>query len=200
MRMKRLVALLGCLSITFTSGCSTFIREDVASYPLSSPLTKQEVVDYYSKALEYDAVVSKNVTVHETVYETKDITGEKAEKLKALTSQVEALLGKDEYDVTTENLKLLSPDNFGYIKGVLDNEVLNNSKILNITGALGYYFVDVEYDISPKTIGKFNQLTSLAALNGAFYLNPDKTYSLDVDYMKAAVDKVNQYFYPHYLM
>lgn len=193
--VKRLIALITCLSIATLTGCNSFIDEDIASYPLESPLTQQEVVDYYAKALDYDAVVSKNVTVHETTYETKDIEGEKAEKLKALTKQAETILSKKDYDMTVENLKVVSPDTFNYIKGVLDNEVLSNSTILNIKGALGYYFVDVQYNLSAKAPGSFNQLTTLVGLDGAFYNNADGTYSLDTAYVKSLSGTVNKYFY-----
>ena len=198
--VKKLIALTTCMSITMLTGCSSFINEDVASYPLESSLTQQEVVDYYAKALDYDAVVSKNVTVHETTYETKDIEGEKAERLKALTEQAETILGKKEYEVTEENLKVVSPDTFGYLKGILDNEVLTNGTILNIKGALGYYFVDVQYNISPKTPGSFNSLTTLVGLDGAFYNNADDTYSFDTAYVKSIPDAVNQYFYDNNIL
>lgn len=192
--LKRAIALTCATCLTLT-GCNKFVGEDATSYPLESTLTKQEVVDYYAKALEYDAIVSKNIDVHETTYVKKDIEGEKAEKLKLLTSMAETILGQDTYEITEENLKVVSPDTFEYIKGVIDNEVLSNGKIKNIQGALGYYFVDVEYDVSPKMSGTFNQLTSLVGLDGAFYTNYDGTYSVDNEYLITVVDKLNEYFY-----
>ena len=53
---KKVVAMMlaaaSCISLT---GCTSFIHEDVAKYPLVNQLTNQEVVDYYAKALDYDA-------------------------------------------------------------------------------------------------------------------------------------------------
>lgn len=193
--VKKLMAVILSTSCIMTSGCSAFVGENVMSYPLEPMLTKQELIDYYSKALEYDSIVSRNLTIHETTYVTQDITGDKAERLKLLQQQCEAILGQESYEVTEENLKLVSPDTFEYIKASLDNLVLTNSKIVNIQGALGYYFVDVDYQLSPKQTGTFNQLTSLIGLNGAFYQNYDKTYSLDTAYLKDVVKSLNEYFY-----
>ena len=192
--VKQLIALSCAASLSIT-GCGAIVSEDVQSYPLESTLTQQEVVDYYAKALDYDSIVSRNVTVHQTNYVKKDISGEKAEKLKALTNQAEAILGKNEYEVTEDNLKIVSNDTFNYIKGVIDNEVLTNSQILNIQGALGYYFVDVQYDISAKKEGSFNQLTSLVGLDGAFIKNYDDSYTVDTAYLKQVAEKMNEYFY-----
>jgi hypothetical protein len=192
--VARLIALLTATSLCAT-GCGSIVSEDVASYPLESPLTRQEVIDYYAKALEYDAVITKNVTVHETTYVTQEIEGEKAERLKSLTEQCEALLGLDSYELTVENQKLLSEDTFNYIKATLDNDVLSNGKIQDITGALGYYFVDVTYDVSPKTVGEFNSLTTYAGIDGIFYSNADGTYSIDAAYLAYIPDVLNEYYY-----
>lgn len=196
--MKRkvisLILAMSCLTVTITGCSSSFISEDVASYPLETPLTTQEVIDYYSKALDYDAVVSKNITVHKTNYVTQDIEGEKAERLKDLASQAQTILSGNEYILSEQNLRLVSPDTFNYIKCAIDNEVLSNGRVVDITGALGYYFVDMQYDLSPKTPGTFNQLTSLVGLNGAFYENFDGTFSIDTNYMKVIVEKMNEYF------
>ena len=118
MKKKHLTQVIALLSV------------DVASYPLAATMTSAELVDYYAKAIQYDAVVSRNVDVHETRYEVKDIEGAKSEKLKDLASQCEAILGMSEYTPTEESLKLVSNDTFNYVKGVIDNEVLSDGKHL----------------------------------------------------------------------
>lgn len=190
---KKLIALASVASLSL-SGCTSFINDDVASYPLASPLTQSELVDYYAKALQYDSIVSRNVTVHETTYEVKDIEGAKAEKLKGLASQCESILGEDSYEPTEETLKLVSKDTFGYIKGVLDNEAISNGVIKNITGALGYYFVDIEYDIAAKNNGTFTKTANILGLNGAFFQNYKGEYLVDSEYMTVVVNKLNEYF------
>lgn len=192
--LTKAVALLGVASLSLT-GCSSFISEDVTSYPLASTMTSAELVDYYAKALKYDSIVSRNVEVHETKYEMKDIEGAKSEKLKDLTSQCEAILGKNEYTPTEDSVKLVSNDTFHYIKGSLDNEVLTGGKVQNIQGALGYYFVDVKYDVTSKTPGTFKDVVNLIGLDGAFTKDYKDRYSINTAYLTAVVKQLNEYYY-----
>lgn len=192
--LTKAVALLGVASLSLT-GCSSFISEDVTSYPLASTMTSAELVDYYAKALKYDSIVSRNVDVHETKYEMKDIEGAKSEKLKELTSQCEAILGKNEYTPTEDSVKLVSNDTFHYIKGSLDNEVLTGGKVQNIQGALGYYFVDVKYDVTSKTPGTFKDVVNLIGLDGAFTKDYKDRYSINTAYLTAVVKQLNEYYY-----
>lgn len=192
--LTKAVALLGVASLSLT-GCSSFISEDVTSYPLASTMTSAELVDYYAKALKYDSIVSRNVDVHETKYEMKDIEGAKSEKLKDLTSQCEAILGKNEYTPTEDSVKLVSNDTFHYIKGSLDNEVLTGGKVQNIQGALGYYFVDVKYDVTSKTPGTFKDVVNLIGLDGAFTKDYKDRYSINTAYLTAVVKQLNEYYY-----
>lgn len=192
--LTKAVALLGVASLSLT-GCSSFISEDVTSYPLASTMTSAELVDYYAKALKYDSIVSRNVEVHETKYEMKDIEGAKSEKLKDLTSQCEAILGKNEYTPTEDSVKLVSKDTFHYIKGSLDNEVLTGGKVQNIQGALGYYFVDVKYDVTSKTPGTFKDVVNLIGLDGAFTKDYKDRYSINTAYLTAVVKQLNEYYY-----
>lgn len=191
--LTTMTALISASTLALT-GCSSFLREDVKSYPLASMLTSAEVVDYYAKALEYDSIVSRNVTVHETEYEVYDVEGAKAEKLKNLTTRCESILGQNEYTPTEESLKLVSVDTFNYMKGVLDNEVLSNGAVQNITGALGYYFVDVQYDVSEKAPGTFKDSVNLLGINGAYYKNYAGNVVIDYNYMTNIVGKLNEYY------
>lgn len=189
------IAFMSALAITLT-GCGSFISEDVASYPLGQPLSQAEVIDYYAKALDYDAIVSRNINVHEAKYVTRDITGDKAEKLKTLVSRAEDILSGDSYEITEDNVSIVSPDTYEYIKGALDNESISNGQLKAITGALGYYFVDVEYDIAPSKIGAFKQTANLVGLNGALYQDlVTGKWKVDTAYIQQVVNKMNEYYY-----
>ena len=197
MRRKKLtksIALLSLMCMSLT-GCSSFISEDVASYPLAATMTSAELIDYYAESLEYDSVVSRNVTVHETRYEMKDIEGAKSETLKDLAYQCEAILHNNEYVPTEESLKLMSKDTYDYVKGAVDNLVLTDGTIQNIRGALGYYFVDIEYNISSKTPGTFKEAVNIVGLNGAFHKDYLGRYIVDEQYMTVIVNKLNEYYY-----
>lgn len=175
-------------------GSTSYISSDVTSYPLVNGLTLSEVRDYYAKSMDYDSVISRNVTVHETTYETKEVSGAKAERLKTLVASAEDILKANEYNYTEENTKIVSEDVYNYVKWVIDNYSLTDKNILNMTGALGYYFVDVQYNINPKTPGSFNQMTPLIGLDGAFQTSPTQGYTINLGYMMTMTKKLNEYF------
>jgi hypothetical protein len=177
------------------SGCSSFINTDVSEYPLVSSLTTQEVVDYYAKALDYDSVVSRNVTVHETSYVTQDIKGSKEDKLKSLVNKAESILAADEYEFSEENARVVSEDTYNYIKATIDDIALSNGSITSMTGALGYYFVDVDYTISAQESGEFTQMANILGLNGVWTSTADGSYKLNETYLNTVVNSMNQYYY-----
>lgn len=188
---------------TLMSGCGNkYVSNDATKYPLIPAATQQEIIDYYAKAMEYDSIITRNVDVHETKYNIQDVSGAKEETLKNLVAKAESILAKDEYEYLDEETnedysKVVSYDTYVYVKTMIDNEVLSNSRIQQIGGALGYYFVDVEYDISAKTPGKFNQFTPLVSLNGSFVRVADGTYTIDVAYLQTAMNEINKYYRVH---
>lgn len=189
----KVIALCSSASLLL-SGCNSFVGKNAASYPLMSPLSLEQVKDYYAKANEYDAVVSKNVTVHDTTYITQSITGQKANKLKELTEKAEGILGQDTYELSDETQSIVSEDTFNYIKASIDNKVLSDGKITDIKGALGYYFVDKEYKISAKTPGDFTDAATLVGLDGAFYTDGFGEYAIDVDHLGIVATNLNKYY------
>lgn len=195
MKVKKTIALLTAVtcSLSFT-GCSSVISADVSKYPLTSMASNQEIVDYYAKSMEYDSVVSRNVQVHETKYEVKDIEGSKEKVLKSLVKQAEEILSQDEYIADEESSKIVSQDTYDYIKATLDNESLSKSTIENITGALGYYFVDVRYQVSSSKAGEFKPQASLLGLDGVWKTNYDGQPILDSAYLTQIANNLSKYF------
>ena len=193
--MKKKIIAVGLAAMMTLSGCGEFVNENVEAYPLAGMMTNAEVVDYYAKSLNYDAVVSRNVTVHKAQYEMRDVPSQKAELLKNLVSETQEVLKKDDYEDNKINRKLISKNTYGYIKSVIDDMTLSNASVNQIKGALGYYFVDVDYDITPSPIGKFKDNVYLAGLRGAFKLNVKEEYEIDSDFLKAAAKKLDEYFY-----
>jgi len=197
--LASITAVASCIGLT---GCgnASFTSRNVASYPLVNALTQQELMDYYAESMKYDSIVSRNVTVHETTYETKDIDGEKAEKLKSLVSQAEAILATNDYEYSLENSVIMDEDTYNYIKANIDNIYVTNGSITNIKGALGYYFVDVNYTINPKSSGTFNQMTPLIGLDGVFCTSPSSEYTIDIGYMITIAKKLNEYYTANKIM
>lgn len=194
---RTLASTLVVASIASLTGCSTSIfKDDVASYPLVPALTESEVVDYYARAMSFDSVVTKNIDVAKTTYETKEVTNsDKISKLKGLLGKTEQLLNKMTYTYTAENALILPEETFHYIKSYLNDRAVSNGSIESINEALGYYFIDVKYDIKSRTVGSFTSLTPMLGLNGAFihsaYYGTD---SADSTYLNQAVDKLNTYY------
>ena len=197
LRKRALVTLLAAsMTATSLSGCgSSFGGTDVAAYPLASETTLQELIDYYSKAYTYDSIVTKNIEVHEAEYELHDVSSKKVEKLRSLVSQAEAILHENNYEDNEANNSIIPRAVYHYLKSTFDNEVLTNGTIKNIQGALGYYFVDVEYDLSAKKLGNFNQYTPLVGISGAFLIKADKEhFDVDTAYMITITRALCKYF------
>lgn len=191
------LAVASCINLT---GCGTsFIGRGVENYPLVNATTIQDVKDYYAKSMEYDTIVSRNVEVHETVYELKDVDSAKEERLKALLAQAETILAgneKGDYEWSEDNMKILSEDTFNYLKATLDNVYVTKtaSEFDKISGALGYYFIDVTYDIHPKYPGTFTQFTPLVGIDGVFVTSPTYGYAIDAPYVLTLAKKLDQYY------
>lgn len=193
--IKAIAMTVAASSIMALTGCSaTFTSEDVKGYPLVQMLSQQEIIDYYVKALDYDAVISKNVEVHRTDYELRDVDSSRAQLLREAVGQIEEMLSQTDYSVKAKDQRLLSEDTFNYVKVLLDSYKLSNSSITDIKGALGYYFVDVTYDISPQTTGKFKENVDMLGLDGVWVVKADGTYEADEAYLSTAVASLNNYF------
>ncbi len=185
--------LVSVLAISVT-GCSSIASNDTTKYPLVRGITDQELKDYYAESLNYDTVINRNVEVHETTYELQDVSESKAQLLKELQAKTEMLLGQDEYVITEDNLNLLTPDSFEYIKGVVDDYVLSDGTITDIKSALGYYFVDVTYNVKAQNPGKFNQFTSLLGIDGVFKKDYLDNVDVDQSYLTTCAYRLNNYY------
>lgn len=195
---KRIIAgLLAVISVASLSGCSSSLfKDDVTKYDLVPQLTVNEVKEYYAKSMEFDSVVTKNIDVSKTTYETRDVTDStKLSGLKKALGNTENMLQQMSYTFTADNDRALNEEVFHYIKSYLNDRKLSNGTVTQIKEALGYYFVDVQYDLSARTSGTFTNQASMVGLNGAFihsdYYNTD---NVDSAYMNQAVIKLNQYY------
>ena len=193
--IKGITAGLLTASIVLMTGCSAmFVSEDAKGYPLVNMLTDQEIIDYYVKALDHDAVVSKNIEVHKTNYEMRDVDSITSQKLSTAVSQIEGILSQTDYTAKGDMKRLISEDTFNYVKYILDSYKLSNSSVVDIKGALGYYFVDVSYDVGPQVAGKFKDNVDMLGLDGVWTTKLDGTYEADEAYLKTAVSRLNTYF------
>lgn len=177
------------------TGCGSVTSNDVASYPLVSGLTTQEVIDFYAEALKYDTVIKRNLDVHETNYELKDVSPEKQEQLKNLTLKAQDILSQMDYEYTRSNSAIVPEETFHYIKSYLNSIGLNMTGEMVVKQALGYYFVDVDYNVVPANIGKIKEDAHLLGINGAFERDyVEKIDKVDDVFLEESVHDLNEYY------
>lgn len=192
--IKRALAVgLATVTALSSTGCQSMIG-GAESLPLVPALTSSELRDYYAEGLKYDSIISRNNEVHETTYVLQDVSDEKAAVLKDLTNQAQAILASKEYELTEDNLKIVSEDNYNYIKAFLNDKSLNGGEVADIKGALGYYFVDVNYTLGTQSLGEYKPYANLVGINGAFYKDVYDIDQVDSLYLISAADSINEYY------
>ena len=194
-KIKRTLAMITavvCIASSLT-GCGGYSAEDVSKFPLVNMVSEQEARDYYAKSLAYDAVISKNYEVHKATYELKDVSNEQAEKLKGLVKSIEGVLGEKEYNVDDTTYKLISEDTYNYVKASIDDMALTGGEVTDIKQALGYYFVDVKYNMGAQEAGTFKENVDMLGLNGV-WVSTESGWKIDIAYLQVAIAKLRQYF------
>ena len=205
--VKTLVLLLslGMSASSFTGcGMTQVTKGGVESYEKAPITTQQELTDYYAKQVKYsnESIEKRNIIKHETTYNLHDVDEDTKQQLIDLTAQEEQVLSEDDYPVEDiETQGLISEDNFNYIKSVIDGYTLTKTdkSISNIKGALGYYFVDVTYNIAPAPAGKFKKAAQLMGIRGAYQTMYDSktntTYQgINKNYLSVLADALTKYY------
>ena len=85
-----------------------------------------------------------------------------------LQKKTESALANMTYNYSEELAEVLDENTFHYIKAMVNDKKLTNPNILSVKEAIGHYFIDVEYDVSNRSIGSFTNKISLLGINGAF--------------------------------
>ena len=110
------------------SGCGFLTSTDVASYPLVAALTRQEVIDYYSKAKEYDTVITRSAKPKVNLYETFDITNDKILlRIGDAVANTNTLLQYNTYTADSEHERYLPKTMFNYVKAALNDKALTTT-------------------------------------------------------------------------
>lgn len=192
--MKKIFRIIAVASMAAVlSGCST-LGSNIENTPLVDPLSEKEVADYYAKALSYDTIASRSINVNKVSYETQPVDADTATKLSDITASVEDVLKHSSYNSSSDTTKLISESTYNYIKAFLNDKQLSNATITSTTEALGFYFVDVKYDVSEGPIGSFTDKISLLGLNGAFKQDSNNNDTVDTAFIRQAVYNLNKYY------
>lgn len=187
---KRVISLSLC-SAMLLSLTSCGLTEDVTDVPLVPALSEKEVVDYYKQSMAYDTIATRTNKKHEVTYETVDVADENVKNtIIEETKKIEQLLSRDTIQITDG----MNPNIHQYIKYVLDDKRLDGEQIKSVKEALGHYFVDVEYSVSPQSVGIFNDNTKYLGIIGAYKTDyKTNTVYVDTNFMNYADKKYNDY-------
>lgn len=182
------IGLLAALSVSMLSGCS-LTGEKVENIPLQPALSQKEVIDYYKQSLAYDTVTSRTTKTNQVTYEMQEVTGPAKTMIISEANKIEAILSRN----ATDAGGVVSPSIHQYMKFVLDDKQLSGSKVAAVNEALGYYFVDMEYKLSAKAPGAFNENVKYLGINGAFKMDAQGALTVDTLFMEKAAGEVTEY-------
>ena len=189
------ITLVVVMTLSSLTGCAKVFKADATKLPLVSELSEKEVIDYYARALSYDSVVSRNLDVDKVLYETIDVEDPiKLKKLTELQKKTESALANMTYNYSEELAEVLDENTFHYIKAMVNDKKLTNPNILSVKEAIGHYFIDVEYDVSNRSIGSFTNKISLLGINGAFVKDYRGIDNIDNSFLRKAVGDLNKYY------
>lgn len=191
------LALASVMMLTTLSGCGgRVIITDSTKVGLQPALTKQEVLDYYAVSMNYDTVVTRNTSADVNKYVLSPITDQSTvNNLTAALGITTKMLAQPKYAGNDTTRRYLSETMYNYIRALLNDKSLSNGTVVKAEQALGYYFVDVEYDVHAGNIGTFNQSSNLLGINGAFkHSSAFNTDSVDTSFLTAAERILNEYF------
>lgn len=186
------ICTAGLMVMSTMNGCSSVFKKDVTQLPLGSALTQKEVTDYYANELSFATQTKRNLNVQKTKYELQSVSSSIEGQLKSLVSQTENDMQQASYD--SADKKIIAESTYNYIKAVLNDEKLSNSKVTSVKQALGYYFVDVDYDIGPAEIGTIKPEVSLLGINGGFTQDSSGNDSINTAFITKGVSNLNSYY------
>ena len=186
MKLSRAVICI-ILAVTFT-GCSN-IKNKYATIPLVPALSEKEVIDYYKESLNYENVVSRNLSVKTGGYELKDVSEDTKTQLMELQNIIESELNSNAY-IEGSNI---SKEQYEYIKCIVDDKILYKKAIVKLSEAVDLYFVDVEYSTKAQEAGKFKSDAQYLGIHGAFERLLDGTSRVNRDLLSKAEWMISDY-------
>lgn len=186
------------LAVTCLTSCGNYGVQDLINANVTGFANDADVRDYYIEELLYDSIAERTAERKTIDYELQTLENpEKEAEVREAVNRIQELLSEDSYEIDkkTNDAKLISKSSFEYIKANIDGYALSNGSIQDIETALGYYFVDVEYDIKPQSTGTFLPCSDLLGLNGAWRHLSNTIYDLDTGFINIAITLMNKYYY-----
>lgn len=192
---------VSALSATMTGcGSSEGSKTAFEDRPLAQFANIADIKEYYSKELSYDSILNRDYLNDTSELVLEDVPEDRAQTLTDMTHQIEEILSKDSYEnPTKEQLKLLSVEEYNYFKSQIDSYALSSGAIKQIKQTKGFYFVDVEYDVSAQTPGTFKENADMTGINGLWEQDINKQWIISETFKNLAEQRLNDYFFDNKL-
>lgn len=190
--MRRVISasLLATMTVGLLGGCSNATTE-MGKIPLVSALSVKEVKDYYKASLSYDSIAKRTSKVNEITYDAQIVDGDNKQKAIKAATEIESKLARNTMNPLAEKKEMVSV--FNYIKTVLDDKQLKRTNEIDVTEALGHYFVDITYSIAPRASGSFNENLKYYGLNGGFIKDINNNVIVDKTYIDASAKSIEKF-------
>lgn len=185
--MKKIIALTMALVIGL-SGCKQSV-DNIRSIQYEAWAQEADVMDYYTQAMSYKTVTKRTTEVQKVTYETSKVAEDTENSLVTAVNAIQAELAAEDWRPGFH----VGSQTHQYIKYLLDDKVLTATGKRNIETALGYFFVDIEYNMAPQTEATFTDSSKFVGIGGAFTNDYKGTIELDSDYMAQANQRVLTY-------
>ena len=186
------------MSLSCLTSCGKYGAQDLINADVTGFANEADVRDYYIDELKFDSIAVRTADLKTNDYELQTLEDpEKEAEVRDAIARIEEVLSEDEYEIDkkTNDAKLISQSDFDYIKANIDGYALSNGAIQDIKTALGYYFVDVEFDVKPQSTGTFLPCSDLLGINGAWKHLSNTIYDLDTGFVNIAITLLNKYYY-----
>lgn len=186
----QIVCLAGAL-LSMT-GCSALsgITKGEAALGNSSEIQqqnfaeKQEIMDYYAEGMKYaNVTIRKAVAEDEVGYNSIEPNSDTWNKLISNYQKIIVDHSSSEY--------IMSKGLHNYFKVFADQMVLSESTIKRAKESGGYYYLTVEFKVSPNQQGAFTNRANYLGLDGVIerdYTNQD---TINAVYLRTLLNKVN---------
>lgn len=186
-RGKRVIVLASTVAMaSLISGCIN--KYDYSKIPLESPMTQQEVTDYYANQMSYKNVINR--ASNKDIIQWNSVPESLQKKLWEKTLKVietHQLNNGYENDMTYPV--------HDYLKLVVDDLVLNKPEGGNFTyseaESQGFYFVTVDFSTKLNGQGTFKDEANYLGIDGAI-IDDYRGIHIDDVYLTQVMNKVNE--------
>lgn len=162
MKKKVLTGILASLMLFNMTGCkkSVNIKElENEDYATTVELANQE-----KESIKYRRQIENVAEKLEYGYELQQVDSKKKAELTSAMQTIQNEYGSAVYMANSH----ITAEQYNTMKGVIDDKVLTYKSIAQIGTLKGYYFVDVNYTVTPQSLGSVKENTKYLGINGAF--------------------------------